>query len=418
MINARLVPWIGGLFIIVALATSPTTAAAARYDVRSIAELQARLDQAAPGDSIVLRDGAYATSAAIRVARAGRAGAPIVITAQRLLGVTITGTHGFDVSAPASYVEIIGFTFTHASGTTAIGPGATYVRFAHNVFECTGPGAYLTTAGDYTEVDHNEFRNKKTVGNMLDVRGQGSQVAQHVRIHHNYFHDFEPTRANGAETIRLGLSGLSMSKGFAIIEHNLFVRCIGENELMSIKSGSNEIRYNTLLDSPGAQLTLRHGNENRVHGNYLRRTDGIRVFGDRNWVFGNHLEENTGALNIGNGGGEVADGAPLTSHDRPDETIIAFNSLVNNARNFYMTARPSGMGATGTTFANNVIVGGGPAATIDGPYSGGVWRDNVIWKTAGPGAMPAGAFTERDAQVVPLSPLAAGEMLRAIRSGR
>ena len=55
-----------------------------------------------------------------------------------------------------------------------------------------------------------------------------------------------------------------MSKGLGVIEQNLFVRCIGENEMMSIKSGSNTIRDNTLLDSPGAQLTLRHGNENVV----------------------------------------------------------------------------------------------------------------------------------------------------------
>ena len=75
-----------------------------------------------------------------------------------------------------------------------------------------------------------------------------------------------------------------MSKGLGVIEQNLFVRCVGENELMSIKSGSNIIRDNTLIDSPGAQLTLRHGNGNIVYGNYLRGTDGIRIFGDRNRV--------------------------------------------------------------------------------------------------------------------------------------
>ena len=124
-----------------------------------------------------------------------------------------------------------------------------------------------------------------------------------------------------------------MSKGLGVIEQNLFVRCIGENEMMSIKSGSNTIRDNTLLDSPGAQLTLRHGNENVVSGNYLRGTDGIRIFGDRNTVTGNYLERNTGGIHIGNGDGEVADGAQLTAHDRPDDTMIQFNTLVNNDRN-------------------------------------------------------------------------------------
>ena len=63
----------------------------------------------------------------------------------------------------------------------------------------TGDGAYLTIAGDEADIDRNEFRNKSTVGNMIDVRGAGSQVAQRVRIHHNYFHDFtSPGRARTA----------------------------------------------------------------------------------------------------------------------------------------------------------------------------------------------------------------------------
>lgn len=234
---------------------------------------------------------------------------------------------------------------------------------------------------------------------MIDVRGAGSQIAQRVRIHHNYFHDFEDAGKNGAETIRFGLSGLSMSKGLGVIEHNLFVRCTGENELISVKSGANTIRYNTFLDSPGAQLTLRHGNENLVYGNTLRGTAGIRIFGDRHRVFSNYLEGNSGAINIGNGGAEVADGAKLTSHDRPDGNVIVFNTLVNNARNFYMTSRPNGLGATRTTFANNIVLGGGPAAAFEGPYSGGVWKDNITWRTDGAGVMPAGGYEAIDPQL-------------------
>ena len=192
-------------------------------------------------------------------------------------------------------------------------------------------------------------------------------------VHHNYFHDFTSPGVNGAETIRFGLSGLSLSDGFGIIEYNLFVRATGENEMLSIKASANIIRYNVLLESPGAQITLRHGNENQVYGNVLKGTDGIRIFGDRQQVFSNYLEGNTGGINIGNGDGEVADGAPLTSHDRPDDCVISFNTLVNNTRNYYMTGRTNGLGAINTTFANNIIVGGGAAASLNGVYTGGVW---------------------------------------------
>ena len=391
-------------------------AVAATHQVATLADLQARIDTAAAGDVIVLERGVYTATGPLRIARQGLPGKPIRIAAQSPGSVELAGTDGFDVVAPATHVEIDGFVFTHASGRTQIRPGATHIRFTRNVFECTGDGAYLTVAGDDAEIDRNELRNKRTVGNMIDVRGAGSQVAQRVRIHRNYFHDFTSPGpgTNGAETIRFGLSGLSLSKGLGTIEHNLFVRCVGENEMLSIKSGSNVIRNNTLVDSPGAQLTLRHGNENEVSGNYLRGTDGIRIFGDRNRVSGNYLEANTGAIQIGNGGAEVADGAPLTSHDRPDDTQVTGNTLVNNTRNYFMTPREKGLGATRTTFSGNTIVRGGPAAAIEGPYVAGIWRDNVVWQTD-PGALPSGSYRERQpAQKVPtpLTPATTG-----VRSG-
>lgn len=371
-------------------ATPPNSSAP--NEVGSIVELQARIDRAVAGDTIVLRDGVYTTSVPIAITRQGTAVAPIRIVAKSMRGATIGGTHGFGVGASATYVEIVGFVLTHAAGTNQVASGATHIRFSRNVFENSGEGAYLTIAGDDAEVDRNEFRNKKTVGNMVDVRGAGSQVARRVRIHDNYFHDFTNAGANGGETIRFGLSGLSMSMGFGVIEHNLFVHCTGENELISIKAGSNTIRYNTILDSPGAQLTLRHGNENQVYGNYLRGTDGIRIYGDRHQVFSNYLERNTGGIDIGNGDGEVADGAPLTSHDRPDGNVIAFNTLVNNDRQYYMTGRTNGLGATRTVFANNVMWGGGTAVSIDGPYTNGVWSGNVVWQTGNTADMPAGSY--------------------------
>jgi poly(beta-D-mannuronate) lyase len=392
-------------------------ATATPYRVSTLADLQARIDAARPGDTIVVADGTYTTAAPLTVQAKGRTGAPVRIVAEHVGGVTLAGSDGFDVAAGAAYVEIDGFVFTHRAGRTHVRSGASHVRFAHNVFECAGEGAYLTVAGDDTEIDRNEFRNKRTLGNMIDVRGAGSQIAQRVHIHHNYFHDFTSPGpgTNGAETIRFGLSGLSMSKGLGIIEQNLFVRCTGENEMLSIKSGSNIIRDNTLLDSPGAQLTLRHGNANLVRGNYLRGTDGIRVFGDRNRVSENYLEGNTGAIQIGNGGAEVADGAPLTSHDRPDDTYITLNVLVGNDRNIFMTARDKGLGATRATIAHNSIRGGGPAAVIEGPFPDPIWRDNAIWQTAGAGHMPEGSFERKARAVATPKPLTPEQMLAAIR---
>jgi poly(beta-D-mannuronate) lyase len=375
-------------------------AAAATHAVDSIEALQSRIKAAAPGDTIVLKNGTYVTTAALTVDAAGTAAQPVTIAAETVGGVELQGTHGFDVVPPAAHIVIRGFNFSHAAGRNTIRLGANHVRFTRNTFQCSGPGAELDVAGDDAEVDRNEFRNKRTVGNMLSVVGKDGQVARRLWAHHNYFHDYAKAGANGAETIRLGRSFFSMSRGDALVEYNLFVRCVGENELITNKSGGNTYRYNTFLDSPGCQLTLRHGNECVVYGNYFRGTDGLRIFGDRHRIFSNYFEGNTLGINLGNGGAEVADGAPLTSHDRPDDCIIAFNTLVDNQAHYKMGARtPVALGAQRTTFANNLIVGGGVAVKIDGPNTGAIWSGNLLWKTAGAGDLPAAGFITADPQL-------------------
>ena len=373
----------------------------ATYTVNSLAELQVRLRSAVAGDVISVTNGAYVTDAAINLDCRGDAGAPITLKAERVGGVEIGGTHGFIVKGSAAHVTIAGFVFTHAAGRSAIEVGARHVRFTRNTFQCSGPGAYLTIGGDDVQVDRNDFRDKKTLGNMIDVRGANAQVGRRVWIHHNYFHDFAPAGGNGAETIRFGLSGLSMSMGHGLVEHNLFVRCLGENELISNKSGGNTYRYNTFLDSPGTQLTLRHGNECAVYGNYFRNTDGLRVFGDRHQIYGNYFEGNSLGINLGNGGAEVAEGAPLTSHDRPDDNLIAYNILIDNAVHYGMNARtPKALGATNTVFAYNIIQGGGVAARIAGPNAGAVWSGNLLWNTAGAGDLPDSGYIMADPRLV------------------
>ena len=240
-------------------------------------------------------------------------------------------------------------------------------------------------------MDRNEFRNKRTLGNMIDVRGSGSQIAQRVWIHHNYFHDFTSPGEERRETIRFGLSGLSLSNGFGLIEHNLFERCTGENELMSNKSSSNTYRYNTI-----SRLGRRRSpSATAMTASSMATTSATAPTGSGSSAIvirysGNYLETCVG-INIGNGDGEVADGDPLTSHDRPDDCLITFNTLVDNTRNYFMTGRTNGLGHQ-HSFANNVLRGGGEAASLNGLYTGGVWSGNIIWETAGAGAMPEGAY--------------------------
>ena len=58
-------------------AASPHT-----FQVSSIADLQAKIDAAKPGDQIIVANGVYTTTGPIKVAREGTAARPIVIAAE------------------------------------------------------------------------------------------------------------------------------------------------------------------------------------------------------------------------------------------------------------------------------------------------------------------------------------------------
>ncbi|HEX6431851.1 MAG TPA: chondroitinase-B domain-containing protein [Niastella sp.] len=363
--------------------------------VTSITELQTAINNAAPGDVIVLANGVYTTTADITINKKGTSSQPITIAAQTIGGAEITGTGGFSIVSPATYIIIKGFKFTHAASHAKMASGTSFCRWTRNIFETPGEGEYLQLNGNDHEVDYNTFQNKRNLGRFITVRGSGSQIAQRLWIHHNYFYKQFPGGGNGAETLQFGLSGLSLSSSNSVLEHNVFEECDGENEMISIKASAVTIRYNTIRNCP-AQFTLRHGNRCQVYGNYFSNTPGLRIFGDDHVIFSNYFENCLTALDIGNGDGEVADGAPLTSHDRPDRVLIAFNTLVNCSSNFKQGGRTGGLGATFITVANNIVQGGGAAASIPGPYTNPVWTGNILFNVSGPGAMPASGYTIAD----------------------
>jgi hypothetical protein len=379
------------------LAALPLPLSGAIYHVESIADLTTRINNAIAGDQIIVSNGVYASSSALNITRVGTAANPIVIQAETIGGVEITGTKGFTLSSPAAYITIQGFKFTH-SGNLSISSGTSHCRFTRNVIQLAIPAtndvSYININGDDVEIDRNELRTKSTLGEMLDIAGSGSQVARRLWVHHNYFHDFTSPGGNGAETIRWGLSGLSLSTGNGLCEYNLFVRCEGENEMISNKSSGNTYRYNTVLDCVGGEISQRHGNDCLYYGNYMRNTQGIRVYGDRHKIFSNYFEGNSVGVNMGNGDGDVYNGDPLTSHDRPDDNVVEFNTFVNNSTHYEMGGRTGGLGSSNTVVANNIFQGGGNMASISSsaPYTG-TWTNNIRWQTSSAGNMPANGYT-------------------------
>ncbi|ANH82221.1 hypothetical protein A8C56_15745 [Niabella ginsenosidivorans] len=367
--------------------------------VSSVEALQKAINKARPGAVIIVKNGTYTANEDIKIGCSGTREHPVMIRSETVGDAVITGKGGFNLVGTAAYVVIKGFRFTHAASHARSAAGTRFCRWTHNIFETPGNGEYLTIAGNDHEIDYNTFQNKNNMGRMLAIRGEGSQIAERLHIHHNYFYNFpDQGGANGAETLQFGLSGFSLSASNSIVEYNLFEKCAGETELISVKASGVVLRYNTIRDCP-AQFTLRHGNKCAVYGNCFFNTPGLRIFGDDHVVFSNYFENCNPAIVIGNGDGEVADGAPLIAHDRPDRVLIAFNTLVNNKKNIEQTSRKNGIGATAVIIAGNIIQGGGVAAHISGPYSNPVWKNNIVADAKG-GDMPASGFIEQDPKLI------------------
>jgi len=373
-----------------------TILAAAPVTVASIKDLQNAINESEPGTVITLKDGTYTTDEDVVLRCSGSRSKPVVIQAETIGGAVIGGKGGFKLVSPASYVVIRGFHFTHQASHARSEAGTRFCRWTHNIFELQGKGEYLTIAGDDHEIDYNTFWNKNSMGRILAVRGEGKQIAERLHIHHNYFYNFpDQGGANGAETLQFGLSGFSLSTSNSVVEYNLFEKCAGENELISVKASGVTLRYNTIRDCR-AQFTLRHGNKCLVYGNYFFKTPALRIYGDDHHIFSNYFAYCRPAVTIGNGDGEVADGAKLTCHDRPDRILIAFNTLVNNDGNITLQARKNGLGATDITAADNIVEGGVKAVSVLGILKRPVWKNNLFYKVEQPGDIPSSGYRIKD----------------------
>ncbi|MEC0089679.1 chondroitinase-B domain-containing protein [Paenibacillus macquariensis] len=159
---------------------------------------------------------------------------------------------------------------------------------------------YIRVEGtsSHNRIAYNDIGPKKGFGAVLIYDGEGHSgqgISQYDVIEYNYFHAIGPRVSNGLEAIRLGLSSLSLSSGFVTIQYNLFDGLQGEDEVISVKTSDNIIRYNTIRNSYGG-IVSRHGNRNEFYGNYIigdgkqAGLSGFRIYGNDHKIFNNYME--------------------------------------------------------------------------------------------------------------------------------
>lgn len=304
------------------------------------------LNNLSPGDEVILKNGIW-NDFEITFTGKGTKDKPIKLSAQTQGKVILSGQSNLKLSG--EYLEVSGLVFKDGYS-----PTGEVVSFRTNKEELAYHSrvseividrfnnpfkfendSWVLMYGQYNRFDHNHLSGKSNKGVTMAVRLNTEQSREnHHRIDHNYFGPRPILGSNGGETLRIGTSHYSLSDSFTVVENNYFDRCDGEVEIISNKSGSNEIRNNTFFESRGT-LTLRHGNGNIVEnnvffGNGVDHTGGIRVINADQVIRNNYLEGITG-YRFGSGL-TVMNGVPnstINRYHQVNNALIENNTLVN-----------------------------------------------------------------------------------------
>lgn len=359
---------------------------------------------AQPGDHIVVRDGSYSTGGRIYLRGRGTFDNPVVVTAESIGGVTVTGSSGFTVEN-SSYLVVRGFVFRHGQGDgrgmeTA---GSDHVRISRNHFAQTnsdgGTKWLRLRGGEKARIDHNRFENKTTTDSMVLVDpGSDGIIATDTLIDHNYLAGTRSPDSDTNEALRIGVSDVQAQSAHAVVQYNLFYDNRGDAEVISNKTSDNIYRHNTFRGNHGS-LVVRHGDRVTVEGNwFLGNSGGLRMYGDGNTIVGNYFEGNTGdgvESTFIIGAGSVAADAPYdgAGYDQPNGGMVAFNTLVNNRYHLRIGYGSGSLAPRNMRIGNNILHGtSGDLVHYDRSPSGFSWEGNILHGTSR-GDIPSGYRT-------------------------
>lgn len=325
--------------------------------VKTMAELAKAVSKAKPGDVITLADGNYDQGCTLK--GKGTQDKPIVVRAQTLGKVGISKP----VTIQGSYITLLGVNFTAQGSVHMSGVGSRLSRCSMSNIG-SGKWVMVSSGSRNIEIDHCLFEKKESNRKL----SRGCQLIQiYVRnkgeehhIHHNHFRDIPKGKGNGFETVQLITEGNPKDpKGGdcgTVIEDNLFERCNGEGEIISVKSSGNIVRRNTFHECRGS-LVLRHGHRNQAVSNIFiggkeKGSGGIRLQGQDQVIVNNYFH----GLKYGV---SMMDGTPDDLYVRVERAKIIHNTMVNCTRALKVGHKhpkhPNGTAPSQCVIANNLF---------------------------------------------------------------
>ena len=283
------------------------------FEVSTAQEIAALNLQA--GDKVILKSGIWKNQKIVFKGK-GTSKLPIILTVMVPGKVVLSGNSSLKIDG--EYLEVNGLAF--ADGYSDKEDVIIFTKNSSNsrltncsILNYNHPDKsidykWVSLNGTNNRVDHCSLSGKTHQGSTLVV--WLSDIPNHHQIDHNYFGPRPALGVNGGETIRIGTSQWSMFDSYTNVAYNIFDKCDGEAEIISIKSGYNKINNNLFYECEGT-VTFRHGNNSEVANNYFignakKNTGGIRIIGENQNVHDNYLHGLTGknlraAISVMNG---------------------------------------------------------------------------------------------------------------------
>jgi len=364
-------------------------------------ELSAAIAASGPGDTVVMANGTW-TDVEVSFFAEGAEADSITLRAETPGQVVLNGTSRLSIGG--RYLKVDGLWFDR--GALASGHVVEFRRSSSNLTthsrltNCAithyNPPDYLTqykwvsVYGRHNRVDHCHFAGKTHDGATVVVwlADPPNDAPVWHRIDNNYFGNRPELGKNGGESLRIGTSSRSMQNAHVTVEHNLFEECDGEIEIISNKSGQNVFRHNTFRRSSGV-LTLRHGNDAHVHGNYFlgegkSGSGGVRIIGERHRVYNNYFQDLEGsdyraAVSFVNG----IPNSPLNRYFQVRNAFVGFNTFVNVEQAFIMGAGSSSSQSLApdslTIVSNLVFTRNGPIIEYEDAPLQATYAANIVY---------------------------------------
>jgi hypothetical protein len=403
--------------------------------------------KAAPNTRIVIPSGVY-SNVDLSIQGSGQATKPILIEGQPDGSTILTGRVNLTVSG--SYVLLRNL-YVLNPDSNSYGSSAANIYFDNcaycglynshfygsvaPVMDGSGNDAkgfkniIIAPTSQSVEIGHNTFEGKQNQDSVVLINRSTSraQLFEGHRIFSNLFTNriLQGNNANDFDVIRIGDSSTSQSPSPSIaaaavtgsspqivgntVEFNVFENgslptalynsclasdnwssdaCKTEPEIISVKAPQSIIRFNTFRNNTGG-LTLRHGFQDIVEGNYItgenipqgvvmpmKESYGMRVIGDHHLIVNNHFENTDSSSSI-KAGISVLPGvpnSPINGYWQVYDAVIAMNFVSNvQAKPVSFASDYGGSSKTvlpqDVVFSYNLISGGSQAMFNQAPNS-------------------------------------------------